>query len=106
MYTKGSAVEIQFSSRRLNDAAGDPFWIDLTDEEAAQLLAVLQQRVAAGANGKPAPVVFNLDPTAGDDEAGAAAAPTVKPEVAATDFKQWVCIICGWVYDDFAMVEF
>ena len=39
MYKKGVALEIQFSPERLNDGAGDPYWIDLTSEEAVALLA-------------------------------------------------------------------
>ena len=37
MYRKGSVLEIQFSPERLNDGAGDPYWIDLTLDEARRL---------------------------------------------------------------------
>ena len=37
MYRKGSVIEIQFPPERLNDAAGDPYWIDLTLDEARRL---------------------------------------------------------------------
>ena len=46
MYKKGVAVEIQFSPERLNDGAGDPYWIDLTRAEAQRLLESLQVRLA------------------------------------------------------------
>lgn len=37
MYKKGTALELQFSPARLNDGAGDPYWIDLTEAEARDL---------------------------------------------------------------------
>lgn len=105
MYKKGVALEIQFSPERLNDGAGDPYWIDLTAEEAAKLLETLQTQLAAREGGTSAPLVVALDtpPPAEDDhrmteeETGAASA-------ASSDdgFKQWVCVICGWVYDEAA----
>ncbi|MGA7812440.1 MAG: rubredoxin, partial [Caballeronia sp.] len=42
MYKKGTAVELQFSPQRLNGAAGDPYWIDLTTEEARSLFHALK----------------------------------------------------------------
>ena len=36
MYRKGSVLEIQFPPERLNDGAGDPYWIDLTLDETVQ----------------------------------------------------------------------
>lgn len=41
MYKKGAALELQFSSARLNNGAGDPYWIDLTAQEAMRLHAEL-----------------------------------------------------------------
>ncbi len=107
MYKKGTAVEIQFSPERLNDGAGDPYWIDLTTEEARQLLSLLQARLAVGEQGTPAPLVFSLDEPAqaATGERGNAPAPAkadVPSSCASDEFKQWVCIICGWVYDEAA----
>lgn len=104
MYTKGTAVEIQFSPKRLNDGAGDPYWIDLTTEEAQALLALLQSRLAPGGEATAAPLVFSLDePEQGKAAAQPEAPIAAKAVSAATDaFKQWVCIICGWVYDEAA----
>jgi rubredoxin len=99
MYKKGVAVEIQFSPERLNDGAGDPYWIDLTQTEAQSLLESLQARLAAGGGGTDAPLVVSLDetpPSQAANPADTAAGNTVS----ADDFKQWVCVICGWVYDE------
>ncbi len=41
------ALEIRFSAERLNDMAGDPYWIDLTLDEARELHHTLQQRFAS-----------------------------------------------------------
>ena len=101
MYKKGVAVEIQFSPERLNDGAGDPYWIDLTQAEAQRLLESLQARLATSGAGTAAPLVVSLDqtppsrPVNTPDPAPGHAAP-------ADDFKQWVCVICGWVYDEAA----
>ncbi|CAD6543128.1 Anaerobic nitric oxide reductase flavorubredoxin [Paraburkholderia kirstenboschensis] len=101
MYKKGVAVEIQFSPERLNDGAGDPFWIDLTQDEAQQLLASLQARFAVNSSSTQAPLVVSLDDTP-------ALQPQSTPESAAViaasadAFKQWVCVICGWIYDEAA----
>jgi len=99
MYKKGVAVEIQFSPERLNDGAGDPYWIDLTQAEAQSLLESLQARVASGGGGTDAPLVVSLDKTpASHATSPAEAAPD--NTASADDFKQWVCVICGWVYDE------
>ncbi|MFL9887576.1 rubredoxin [Paraburkholderia agricolaris] len=100
MYKKGVAVEIQFSPERLNDGAGDPYWIDLTQAEAQRLLESLQTRLAESSVGTAAPLVVSLDAT----PALPAAAETASPAsaVSADDFKQWVCVICGWIYDEAA----
>ena len=110
MYKKGTAVEIQFSPARLNDGAGDPYWIDLTAEEAQQLLALLQARVGAGGQGTSAPLVFSLDEPertektekTGPDDAARPIEAAAAMAAATGEFKQWVCIICGWVYDEAA----
>ncbi|CAG4889405.1 rubredoxin [Paraburkholderia saeva] len=99
MYKKGVAVEIQFSPGRLNDGAGDPYWIDLTAEEAQQLLHALQTQLAASVAGTAAPLVVSLDET----PEIARAATQAPPEASSADeFKQWVCVICGWIYDEAA----
>ena len=101
MYKKGVAVEIQFSPERLNDGAGDPYWIDLTQAEAERLLESLQARLAATGEGTAAPLVVSLEETPASH---AAEAPQASADGAACadDFKQWVCVICGWVYDEAA----
>ncbi|WP_084688056.1 rubredoxin [Paraburkholderia oxyphila] len=102
MYKKGVALEIQFSPERLNDGAGDPYWIDLTAEEAAALLETLQTKLAARES-TSAPLLVALDtprvPSAAD---GTAADAFASPAPADQGLKQWVCVICGWVYDEAA----
>src|SRR4051812_11591206 len=95
MYKKGVAVELQFSPERLNDGAGDPYWIDLTQDEARRLLESLQARL--GARGSTAaPLVVSLDETPAPQTESAA--DPARPSAASVDgFKQWVCVICGWV---------
>ncbi|WP_082194527.1 rubredoxin [Paraburkholderia sprentiae] len=107
MYKKGVAVEIQFSPERLNDGAGDPYWIDLTHDEAQRLLDSLQARLVGTGSGTVAPLVVSLDATAHPSAADAAktdapVAPPTASVAAAEDFKQWICVICGWVYDEAA----
>ncbi|MCC8393671.1 rubredoxin [Paraburkholderia sp. MMS20-SJTR3] len=104
MYKKGVAVEIQFSPERLNDGAGDPYWIDLTQDEAQRLFDSLQARLAGTGSGTVAPLVVSLDATPRIDAPllDASAAPAAEQAGSADDFKQWVCVICGWVYDEAA----
>jgi rubredoxin len=101
MYKKGVAVEIQFSPERLNDGAGDPYWIDLTQAEAQRLLESLQARLAEGVASTAAPLVMSLDETPASQLAGAPLA-AVETTASADDLKQWVCVICGWIYDEAA----
>jgi rubredoxin len=102
MYKKGVAVEIQFSPERLNDGAGDPYWIDLTHAEAQRLLESLQARLLAeNSAGTAAPLVVSLDETPALQAADVPHA-AVDNAASADDFKQWVCVICGWVYDEAA----
>ena len=99
MYKKGVAVEIQFSPERLNDGAGDPYWIDLTPAEAQRLLESLQARLAGTGVGTAAPLVVSLDETP-SAQAGDAPQAADRHAASTDDFKQWVCVICGWVYDE------
>ncbi|SKC96672.1 Rubredoxin [Burkholderia sp. YR290] len=103
MYTKATAVELQFSPDRLNDGAGDPFWIDLNHNEAVELHQALQRYLDTPAAERPAPLVVSLDKgeSAGVAEPAGANAAT-QTQTSADDFKQWVCVICGWVYDEAA----
>ncbi|HEX7910972.1 MAG TPA: rubredoxin [Paraburkholderia sp.] len=101
MYKKGVAVEIQFSPERLNDGAGDPYWIDLTLAEAQRLLESLQARLAGTGVGTAAPLVVSLDETP-SVQAVDAPPPAACHAASTDDFKQWVCVICGWVYDEAA----
>jgi rubredoxin len=103
MYTKATAVELQFSPDRLNDGAGDPFWIDLNHNEAVELHQALQRYLDTPTAERPAPLVVSLDKDESASEAeatGSNAATQTQPSV--DDFKQWVCVICGWVYDEAA----
>ena len=105
MYKKGVALEIQFSPERLNDGAGDPYWIDLSADEAAALLNTLQTRLGAHAAGTAAPLVVTLDEpkqAAPQPAADAGTAPAATAAEEAPGFRQWVCVICGWVYDEAA----
>jgi rubredoxin len=107
MYKKGVALEIQFSPERLNDGAGDPYWIDLTQDEAQRLLDSLQARLAASSASTEAPLVVSLDDTPASQQQNAPDSPSVNAANAANpasadDFKQWVCVICGWIYDEAA----
>jgi rubredoxin len=109
MYKKGVALEIQFSPERLNDGAGDPYWIDLTTDEAQRLLDTLQAQLSTQAGGTAAPLVVALDtPRAAEGDAASTASATSATSANAAapaddeGFKQWVCVICGWVYDEAA----
>ena len=106
MYRKGAALEIQFSPDRLNDGAGDPYWIDLTLDEARRLLNTLQTQLAADIESTAAPLVVSLDEPYAKNAAPAAneASSDCEPGPAVETFKQWVCVICGWVYDEAAGV--
>ncbi|ABN86650.1 hypothetical protein SY87_01995 [Burkholderia pseudomallei] len=61
MYRKGIVLEIQFPPQRLNDAAGDPYWIDLTLDEARRLHRQLSARLAAEAGANQPLDTFSLD---------------------------------------------
>jgi rubredoxin len=94
MYKKGTALELQFSPARLNDGAGDPYWIDLSMQEAQRLHDELAAFLLRGAQKNAAPLVVALD----DEPVQAQASVSNKTESA--DMTQWVCVICGWVYDE------
>ena len=61
MYKKGIVLEIQFPPQRLNDCAGDPYWIDLTLDEARRLHAQLSARLAGNAAANQPLDTFSLD---------------------------------------------
>ena len=107
MYKKGTSVEIQFSPQRLNDGAGDPYWVDLTIDEAQALLKRLQDHLAqpamgTAATGTAAPLVFSLEGPSGQAGSEPARAEEKGAASADSEFRQWICIICGWVYDEAA----
>ena len=107
MYRKGVAVELQFSPERLNDGAGDPYWIDLTHDEAQRLLESLQTRLAGNGNGEgtQAPLVVSLGETPASPPAHGVPESSDSPaanNASPDDLKQWVCVICGWIYDEAA----
>jgi rubredoxin len=94
------AVELYFSSERLNDHAGDPCWIDLTTGEAKLLLGALQSQLLTNGSFPIDPVVIRLDEVAPKEIATASVAPLYEKneQAADCDYKQWICLICGWVY--------
>jgi rubredoxin len=101
MYKKGTAVELQFSPQRLNGAAGDPYWIDLTTEEARSLFDALKAYLETSRAPIATPLVVSLDGTESAQPTIAAAAPsTGAGSLSTIEFRQWVCVICGWVYDE------
>lgn len=116
MYKKGSAVELQFSPSRLNDGAGDPFWIDLTRDEAQALLDALQSHLSRPANDASgvassltlpltSPLTFTLlepdaSPASVAAHSDAASSSSSDPVAPAAVLRQWVCVICGWIYDE------
>lgn len=97
MYKKGTALELQFSPARLNDGAGDPYWIDLTEMEARQLHNQLGRHLQREARGNASALVVILDSGRPAEIADATPAAQVKET---SDLKQWVCVICGWIYDE------
>jgi len=102
MYKKGVALEIQFAPERLNDGAGDPYWIDLTLAETQKLLETLQTQSAANSAGTVAPLVVSLDDVRSARSADVSARVDTSDAAPAGEFKQWVCVICGWIYDEAA----
>ena len=61
MYKKGIVIEIQFPPERLNDAAGDPYWIDLTLDEARRLSAQVGARFGGEARANQPLDTFSLE---------------------------------------------
>ncbi|KIP13159.1 hypothetical protein WJ95_27290 [Burkholderia ubonensis] len=61
MYRKGIVLEIQFPPERLNDAAGDPYWVDLTLDEARRLHQQLAARFANETSANQPLDTFSLD---------------------------------------------
>jgi rubredoxin len=99
MYKKGTALELQFAPARLNDGAGDPFWIDLTEEEARRLHRELSSYLLGQAGKAAAPLVVTLDHGAVSEAPAERSGP---PAGASSEYAQWVCVICGWIYDEAA----
>jgi hypothetical protein len=60
-YKKGIVLEIQFSPDRLNDGAGDPYWIDLTLDEARRLHEQLTRRFASDAQANQPLDTFTME---------------------------------------------
>jgi hypothetical protein len=61
MYSKGVVLEVQFAPHRLNDGAGDPYWIDLSLDEARRLHEVLGRRLAREATANAPVTTFTLN---------------------------------------------
>ncbi len=104
MYKKDTALEIQFAPERLNDGAGAPYWIDLSTQEAQRLLLQLQAHFAQNPGPVGSAPVFELGEPYGEADStapnpGLSAAGAQAP---ASEFKQWICLICGWIYDEAA----
>ncbi|WP_347555863.1 hypothetical protein [Robbsia sp. KACC 23696] len=51
-------LTLQFSQNRLNDMAGDPYWVDVTQDEAKTLVSLLETRLAAAADTAPVAMVL------------------------------------------------
>jgi rubredoxin len=103
MYKKGSVLEIQFDACRLNDGAGEPYWIDLDIAEATTLHRRLGERLRETA-AQAQPLIIALD---GEPKVACLPPAQASPVIAAANnddaaFRQWVCVICGWVYDEAA----
>jgi len=60
-YKKGIVLEIQFPPDRLNDGAGDPYWIDLTLDEARRLHDQLARRFAGEAQANQPLDTFTIE---------------------------------------------
>lgn len=95
MYKKGTALELQFSPARLNSNAGDPYWIDLSRDEARHLKHALDTYFDRAADIIAPPLVVALDGTSEPERV--TRAESVKPD---SEFAQYVCVICGWIYDE------
>ncbi|WP_080937483.1 rubredoxin [Burkholderia plantarii] len=114
MYKKGTALELQFAPRRLVTDGVEPLRIDLTADDVERLYRGLDACLAADRAPGAGPLVVSLDaapaaaePPAGaprTDGAGAAAEPALARAAPAVpppgDFRQFVCLICGWIYDE------
>jgi len=92
MYKKGVAAEIQFSSARLQGQNPQAYRLGLAEHEARALYEGLKVRLAAASTA--APWVVSLD------ESVAPVAPVADKVQPAVEFKHWVCVICGWIYDE------
>lgn len=53
-------LDITFPPERLNDTAGDPYWIDLTRDEARRLHARLAAYFAEDGTGAATPLTFDI----------------------------------------------
>ncbi|WP_081060888.1 rubredoxin [Burkholderia gladioli] len=108
MYKKGTALELQFSPRRLGEARGQPLSLGLSGEDAGRLYRALDAYLAAAPAQGAEPLVVSLDdegevhapvPAHALDSAAAEAEPN-QPVPSAVEFRQFVCLICGWIYDE------
>jgi rubredoxin len=68
------------------------------------LLDTLQTQLTGSAAGTAPPLVVSLDDTLSTRTAENAAQPGATSVAPAVEFKQWVCVICGWIYDEAAGV--
>jgi rubredoxin len=67
---------------------------------AQRLLESLQVRLASHSASTEAPLVVSLDETPAAQRQSPPDSPAAN--LLADDFKQWVCVICGWIYDEAA----
>ncbi|WP_414439998.1 rubredoxin [Burkholderia sp. 22PA0106] len=100
MYKKGTALELQFSPRRLTGETGQPLQIELAADEADRLYHALDAYLAGNPVQGMEPLVLSLDDADADDDATAVPANASEGAAPATDFQQFVCLICGWIYDE------
>ncbi len=110
MYKKGTALELQFSPRRLAGGAAtldEPLRIELDAAAADRLYRALDAYLAGNPAHGAEPFVLSLDDASAAAEADSttatavpAAATDAAPSAPATALRQFVCVICGWVYDE------
>jgi rubredoxin len=100
MYKKGTALELQFSPRRLTGEAGQPQQIALAADEADRLYRALDAYLARNPVQGAEPLVLALDHAPEPHDATAVPAVAEAGAAPATDFQQYVCLICGWIYDE------
>lgn len=94
MYKKGVAIEIQFAPDRLVNTS-----IQLDENETRALFDALSSRIDNEGNSMLAPAVVDLVSRTKPAPVLATSGES-RSNTPAAAFKQWVCVICGWIYDE------